>query len=80
MVYFTALVLAGLFLAKIFLVIVPMRESFVIERLGKFRSVYQPGLHYLIPFFDRIAYRHEIREQVFDIPAQHCYHQRQYPS
>lgn len=72
MVIFTILVLVALFLFKVFLVVVPMRESFVIERLGKFRTVYQPGLNLIIPFFDRIAYRHEMREQVFDIPAQHC--------
>jgi regulator of protease activity HflC (stomatin/prohibitin superfamily) len=72
MVLFAILVLVTLFLFKIFLVVVPMRESYVIERLGKFRTVFQPGLNFVIPFFDRIAYRHEIREQVFDIPAQHC--------
>ena len=72
MVLFTILVLVTLFLFKVFLVVVPMRESYVIERLGKFRTVFQPGLNFVIPFFDRIAYRHEIREQVFDIPAQHC--------
>lgn len=72
MVYITLLILVLMFLAKILFVIVPMRESFVIERLGKFRTVFEPGLHLIIPFIDRIAYRHEIREQVFDIPAQHC--------
>lgn len=72
MVYITLLILVLMFLAKILFVVVPMRESFVIERLGKFRTVFQPGLHLIIPFIDRIAYRHEIREQVFDIPAQHC--------
>lgn len=72
MVYITLLILVLMFLAKIFFVVVPMRESFVIERLGKFRAVFQPGLHFIIPFIDRVAYRHEIREQVYDIPAQHC--------
>jgi len=72
MVLFTILVLVTLFLFKIFFVVVPMRESYVVERLGKFRTVFDPGLHLIIPFFDRIAYRHEIREQVYDIPAQHC--------
>ena len=72
MVYITLLILVLMFLAKILFVIVPMRESFVVERLGKFRTVFEPGLHLIIPFIDRIAYRHEIREQVFDIPAQHC--------
>ena len=54
------------------LLIVPMRESVVVERLGKFRAVLKPGFHILVPFFDRVAYRHEIREQVMDIPPQNC--------
>jgi len=49
-----------------------MREVCVIERLGKFRAIMKPGLHFLIPFFDRVAYRHEVREQVLDIPSQSC--------
>ena len=55
-----------------FIAIVHMRENFVIERLGTFRKVLTPGLNILIPFIDRIAYRHDIREQVIDIPAQSC--------
>ena len=72
MTLFTILALAAFFILKLFLIVVPMRESFVIERLGKFRTVFQPGLHLIVPFFDRVAYRHEIREQVYDIPSQHC--------
>jgi regulator of protease activity HflC (stomatin/prohibitin superfamily) len=49
-----------------------MREAVVVERLGKFRDVLTPGFHFIIPFFDRIAYRHETREQVIDIPSQSC--------
>jgi regulator of protease activity HflC (stomatin/prohibitin superfamily) len=52
--------------------VVQMKEVCVIERLGKFRAVLAPGLHFLIPFVDRVAYRHETREQVLDIPAQSC--------
>ena len=52
--------------------IVPMRQANVLERLGKFRTVLKPGMHFLIPFFDRVAYRHETREQVIDIPSQSC--------
>ena len=52
--------------------IIPMREAGVVERLGKFKRVLNPGIHFLIPIFDRIAYRHEIREQVIDIPSQSC--------
>lgn len=65
------LLLFGLFL-WLTLVIVPMREACVIERLGRFRTVLQPGMHFLIPLFDRIAFRHETREQVIDIPPQSC--------
>ncbi len=65
-----ALVLFMIF--KNFVIIVPMRETYVVERLGTFRKVLEPGLHLLVPFVDRIAYRHEIREQVMDIPPQNC--------
>ena len=54
------------------LLVVPMRETVVVERLGKFIAVLEPGFHFLVPFFDRVAYRHEIREQVLDIPSQTC--------
>ncbi len=53
-------------------VIVPMRQHSILERLGNFKTVLKPGIHLVIPLFDRIAYRHEIREQVIDIPAQSC--------
>ncbi len=70
--FFTVLVLVSAFIAYNVLVVVPMRQNFVVERLGSFRAVCQPGLHILIPFIDRVAYRHEVREQVLDIPAQSC--------
>lgn len=60
-----------LFVMKTFL-IVPMRETVVKERLGKFAGLLTPGFHFMIPFVDRAAYRHEMREQVIDIPAQAC--------
>lgn len=69
---FTVLTIIALIVLANTLIIVPMRESYVVERLGKFRLVLTPGFHFLIPFFDRIAYRHEIREQVLDIPSQTC--------
>jgi regulator of protease activity HflC (stomatin/prohibitin superfamily) len=64
--------LALLFIVVKLVLVVQMKEICVIERLGKFRAVLQPGLHFLIPFIDRVAYRHETREQVLDIPAQSC--------
>jgi regulator of protease activity HflC (stomatin/prohibitin superfamily) len=69
---FTVIVIVGLFLLWKTFVVVPMREALVVERLGKFRGVLNPGFHFIIPFFDRISYRHETREQVIDIPSQSC--------
>ncbi len=53
-------------------VIVPTRLACVKERLGRFHAVLEPGFHILIPFIDKISYRHETREQVFDVPPQSC--------
>ena len=69
---FTIFVVGLILLGSKTIKVVSMREHYVVERLGKFRKVLNPGIHFLIPFFDRIAYRHEMREQVFDIPAQSC--------
>lgn len=69
---FTIVFLFLLFLFGQTFVIVPMREHVVKERLGKFAGVLQPGLHFMLPFIDRAAYRHEMREQCIDIPAQGC--------
>lgn len=70
--FFTILMLIVAFIAYNLILIVPMRELCVIERLGKFRSILEPGLHFLIPFVDRVAYRHETRELCVNIPHQSC--------
>ena len=70
--FLTILMIITLFVSYNTVTIVSMRETLVVERLGKFRTILQPGLHFLVPFFDRIAYRNEMREQVFDIPGQTC--------
>lgn len=69
---FTVGFLVLLFILSKTFKVVPMREACVKERLGKFAGVLRPGLHFLIPFVDRIAYRQEMREQVIDIPPQSC--------
>ena len=51
-------------------IIVSERENVVVERLGKFHRTLKPGVYFLIPFFDNAAYKHEMREQVIDIPPQ----------
>jgi regulator of protease activity HflC (stomatin/prohibitin superfamily) len=52
--------------------VVPQQHAFVIERLGRFFEVLQPGLNFVIPFVDRVAYRHDLREIPFDVPSQVC--------
>ncbi len=53
-------------------VIVPNQNAYVIERLGKFRTVLYAGFHILIPFFDKVAYKRSLKEQVLDVPEQMC--------
>lgn len=53
-------------------VVVPQQNAFVIERLGKFSRVLNAGFHILIPFIERIAYKHTLKEQAVDIAEQVC--------
>ena len=53
-------------------VVVPQQQAFVIENLGKYRTTLNAGFHLLVPFFDRIAYRHGLKEQAVEIPEQIC--------
>lgn len=52
--------------------IIPNHQKAVLERLGQYKKTLYPGFHFIIPFVDRIAYKHDMREQVLDIPAQQC--------
>ncbi|MDO5638848.1 MAG: SPFH domain-containing protein [Neisseria sp.] len=53
-------------------VVVPQQEAYVVERLGRFHKVLNPGLNILIPFIDRVAYRHTLKEIPLDVPSQVC--------
>nr|WP_200873462.1 SPFH domain-containing protein [Actinokineospora spheciospongiae] len=50
--------------------VIPQAQSAVIERLGRFRNVGEPGLNFLVPFFDRVRARIDLREQVVSFPPQ----------
>ncbi len=52
--------------------VVPQQRAWVLERLGRFHAVLQPGLNFVIPFVDRVAYRHDLREIPLDVPSQVC--------
>jgi regulator of protease activity HflC (stomatin/prohibitin superfamily) len=51
---------------------VPQQHALVIERWGKFHEVLEPGLRFVIPFIDKVAYRHDLREIPLDVPSQIC--------
>jgi regulator of protease activity HflC (stomatin/prohibitin superfamily) len=52
--------------------VVPQQHAWVVERLGRFYAVLQPGLNLIIPIVDRVAYRHDLREIPLDVPSQIC--------
>ena len=52
--------------------VVPQQNAWVVERLGKFHAVLNPGLNFIIPFVDRVAYRHSLKEVPLDTPSQVC--------
>ncbi|NWK55204.1 paraslipin [Verrucomicrobiaceae bacterium N1E253] len=52
--------------------IVPQRKAFVIERLGKYNRTLGAGFHILLPFIDRISYKHSLKETAIDVPSQMC--------
>jgi len=68
--------LIGLVIAAIFVVrtlkVVPQQNAWVVERLGKFHATLAPGLNFLMPFIDRVAYRHSLKEIPLDVPSQVC--------
>lgn len=52
--------------------IVPQKVAFIVERLGKYNATLDAGLHILVPFIDKVAYRHTLKEQAIDVPSQIC--------
>jgi len=52
--------------------VVPQQNAWVVERLGKYHATLAPGLNIVVPFVDRIAYRHSLKEIPLDVPPQVC--------
>ena len=52
--------------------VVPQQRAWIVERLGRFHAVLQPGLNFVVPLVDRVAYRHDLREIPLDVPPQVC--------
>ena len=63
-------------IAVIFIVrtikIVPQQNAMVVERLGKYDRTLTPGLKFVIPFIERVAYKHSLKEVPLDVPSQVC--------
>ncbi len=53
-------------------VVVPQQSAYVVETLGRYSSTMRAGFHILVPFIQRVAYRHTLKEQAVDIPEQIC--------
>ena len=70
-VFFLLAILAIIIFAKT-AIVVPQQSAYVVERLGRFAGVLDAGFHILVPFVDVIRYRHSLKEQSIDIPAQVC--------
>ena len=52
--------------------IVPQKVAFIVERLGKYAKTLDAGFHILVPFIDRVAYKHSLKEVAVDVPSQTC--------
>jgi regulator of protease activity HflC (stomatin/prohibitin superfamily) len=66
-----------LFLAVVVFIIksvkvVPQQHAYIVERLGRYHATLTPGLNILIPFIDRLAYKHSLKEVPLDVPSQIC--------
>ena len=66
-----ALVIVVIFVAMS-VKIVPQQHAWVKERLGKYAGTLTPGLNFLIPFVDKVAYKHSLKEIPLDVPSQVC--------
>ncbi len=53
-------------------IIVPQKTAYIVERLGKYSCTLDAGFHILVPFIDKIAYKHTLKEQAIDVPPQEC--------
>jgi regulator of protease activity HflC (stomatin/prohibitin superfamily) len=73
----TTFILIGIILLAFILIssmvkVVPQRTAIIVERLGKYRATFTAGFQILIPFIDKIRYRHTLKEQAIDVAPQIC--------
>jgi regulator of protease activity HflC (stomatin/prohibitin superfamily) len=70
-VYIVIAVIAVIFVTRA-IKIVPQQHAWVVERLGRFDRTLTPGLSIVVPFIDRVAYKHSLKEVPLDVPSQVC--------
>ena len=70
MLFVIILILIALIIAVRNIVVVQQSRAYVVERLGAFQTVWGVGLHFKVPFIDRVARRVSLKEQVLDYPPQ----------
>lgn len=68
-------IIFAIFVLKLFqsICLVPTKSAYIVERLGKYHSTLDAGFHALIPFFDKVAYIHDLKEETIDVPPQECF-------
>ena len=66
------LALIAVFFIVLTFKIVPQQNAWVVERLGKYDRTLTPGLKFLVPFVERVAYKHSLKEVPLDVPSQVC--------
>ena len=66
------LIIAAVIFAFKSIQVVPQQTAWIVERLGKFHAVLNPGLNFIIPFIDKVAYKHSLKEIPLDTPSQVC--------
>jgi regulator of protease activity HflC (stomatin/prohibitin superfamily) len=64
-------VIAAIFIVQTFK-IVPQQHAWVVERLGRYDRTLTPGLKFVVPFVERVAYKHSLKEVPLDVPSQVC--------
>ena len=67
----SSLVIAAIFVFQTFK-IVPQQHAWVVEQLGKYDRTLTPGLKFVVPFIERVAYKHSLKEVPLDVPSQVC--------
>ena len=65
------LIVAVIFIARS-VKVVPQQNAWVVERLGKYSATLAPGLNFIVPFVDRVAHKHSLKEIPLDVPSQVC--------